>query len=272
MRFSIIYSKSSVFIIYDREENLIYKIGFNKSINREIRLLDSIGEHINVVKMINLHSEVTNSNLIEIRNDLDSLNENWMVKLNQLIKTEGDDFDFYVTEKLYSNLLKHPNNITVCGSVKITGIDYAECYMIKLSFLFQMIMVIKFLNIEENICHGDLSERNIWFKETDDSVLVYDNYMINSHGFLVQIGDFGESYNANKGRDKCNDLYFVVGKMINQLKFYHSNCDNFIMYDISLLDNFLEIFNAGKNSDSNFIPLDCFNALLDHDIFSVIVL
>lgn len=252
----IIYTKNSTFIFYDLDNDIIIKIG---EISRKTNALLSY-KHINIVKIL----KIENRNDNFFNQEIISVNEEWLTNFHR--KHYYSSILYF--EKLYSNIFKHPNKISVCGVEKIVGIDYSTCLSIKLSFLFQIIMVIKYLNIDLNICHSDLTDRNIWFKDHNDEIIDYGEYKILSNNFLLQLGDFGEVVLIKR---KCSDLIFVISKILNQAKFYYLKSESLI-YEEDPFDSFGDLFIEIYKSSETCISEENYNRLLSHDIFESIII
>lgn len=279
MVIQIVYCKGSSFILYIKsdDEYIVKVTNF-----REKEKILSLKYHINLALPLKYGylsdfpelNNILNDKLMYLENGIISKNSEWLEKLKDEVDKGNKTYLIY--EKLYSNIFKHPNNINVIGTSKIINIDYSTCLMIKLSFLFQIIMTLYFLNVELGICHGDLSFRNIWFKETSDEIIDYSlkferaNIQIFSYGFLVQIGDFGEIFHV--GRDKCNDLLFVIKPLIEEIKQYNTLSNNFSMLDNEKFDQFLLEFVTIYNNYDNILTDRDYKSLLSSIIFRNILL
>lgn len=251
----LVYIKGFYAILYDETNDIIIKVG---NCDKEINFFKN-ANHINIIKKINCK---INLNKYYIESD----NKEWIEKFNKFHYKNTICFP-----RVYSNIFKHPNNINVCGVQKITNIDPKQCLLIKLSFLFQIIIVTKYLNINLGICHSDQSDRNIWFSETEDKIIDYGDFIINSFGYLLQLGDFGESNNIDDS--KCSDLIFVISRIIKQIKIYHLESNESIIYDNdNIFDDFLDIFTYIYKNSNNTINEEDFNLLLNNPIFEPIIL
>lgn len=258
MELEIIYLKANTFILLDRSKEIIIKVG---SIGSEENIYDKM-DHINVIKKLDCEINFNEYDIV-------STNDQWINKSFNLL---GSSYTRYICfEKVYSNLLKHPNKINVCDTEKIIGIPYDECFFIKLSLLFQVIHVVRYLNTELKICHFDITSRNLWVSETDMETLDYNDYTISSYGYLVKIGDFG-NYVENY-KKKCSDLFFCIDRMVKHIKFYYEESKKPVIYNNeNAFDLFLNKFDLIYNRSLNLISGVDYNNLLSDDIFEPIII
>lgn len=266
----IIYSKSRTFVIHVKDSGndgnineYIIKMG---GIRNEVQsYFETKINHINIAKVVDYDDDDTIYNEI-LKSNLTTRNENWL----KLFQDPNYLYDkrCLVFEKNYSDIFKHPNNVSINGVKEITGFEYVDCLSIKLSFLFQILQVSKYLHLKKNICHSDMTFRNVWFKDTSDEIIDYGEYKLSSYGFLLQLGDFGETKIIS---GKCNDLLFVVKNLVNDSIHYFNKCNNTLLFDISVFDDFLLTYDEIYKLSETAISEENYSILLNHEIFTLVL-
>lgn len=263
---SLIYKKHNVFVLYVPTIDKVLKLGY-ESLEHESDICENFAEHQNMINIYE-HGKLDDYPEIQkiIRSEFTSVRAEW---IDEFLDNLNRFTHFYSMDPLYSNLMKHKNNITVCGTNMMKDMDPRDSFEIKLSFLFQVIHVTNFLNNIKGICHRDMSHRNIWFKHTDDAILEYfienQEYQILSGGYIVQVGDLGEYIGSCKLTEKCSDLFHVVRYITRELGKYNVKGNMFA--DQLVIDEFDLLFKDIYNNMSRTISEHDYKQLLDHDIF-----
>lgn len=119
------------------------------------------------------------------------------------------------------------------------------------SLLFQIVQAVKVMQ-KLNIYHGDMKPKNILFKKIDkNTIFKYDQYKVNTYGYLFIVSDFGHAQSLLMNENKKSiELHIQSNSDLEHIKTIHKRIMVTSIVKKYKLNQLIDIIN--KNNDIYF--------------------